>query len=130
MILCTERQVTDVMSDSVWVKAISPQDLEGRPGLGGRWRRFISPSKANAGLIVAMGEIQSGEAMGWHAHPEPEVFFVLEGHGEAQWREGNEENTAEMHPGTAFFKVGGIAHNMINRGSTPFRGLGIKVGSV
>jgi mannose-6-phosphate isomerase-like protein (cupin superfamily) len=118
------------VSDTVWVKNISSNDLEARPGLGGRWRRFISPDKANAGLIVAMGELQPGEAMGWHAHPEPEVFFVIEGHGEAVWREGNEEHTAEMRPGTAFFKIGGIAHNMINRGKVTLRGLGIKVGSV
>ena len=118
------------MSENVWVKQISSKDLEARAGLGGRWRRFISPDKANAGLIVAMGELQAGEEMGWHTHPEPEAFFVIEGHGEAQWREGNEEHTAEMNAGTAFFKIGGIPHNMINRGSVPLRGLGIKVGSV
>ena len=118
------------MADTVWVKTISTEGLAPSPKFGGLWRRWITPSRANGGLIVALGELRPGEDMGWHAHPEAEVFYVLEGIAEARWKEGDEEHLAELRPGMAFYKIGGIPHQMNNIGPSPFRGLGIKVGVV
>ena len=116
--------------DNVWVKHITQERLAPIEGIRGRWRRWITPTGENWGMIVAVGLLEPGEAMGWHAHPEPEVFYVLEGNGQAQWKEGAVEHTVDIGPGMAFFKVGGVSHQMINRGMTPLVGLAFKVGKV
>jgi quercetin dioxygenase-like cupin family protein len=116
------------MSDVVWAKAITPETLGPVAGLDGRWRRWVAPTPDNRGMIFGMGELAPGEVAGWHAHPEPEVFFVVEGLGEALWREGGVEQRAELHPGVAFFKVGHVPHQMRNLGIVPLRGVFFKVG--
>jgi quercetin dioxygenase-like cupin family protein len=115
------------MADTVWVKTITTEGLAPFPKFGGLWRRWITPDADNRGLILALGELRPGEDMGWHAHPEAEVFYVLEGVGEARWKVGDVVHKTELRPGSAFYKTGGIPHQMNNSGSTPFRGLGIKV---
>lgn len=81
-------------------------------------------------MIFAMGQLQPSEVFGWDEHPEPEIFFVLEGRGEARWRDGGAEHHAELRPGIAFYKVGGVPHQLINLGDTPLTGVGFKVSSV
>lgn len=115
------------MSDTVWVQVISPETLAPLEGLQGRWKRFVTPTRENRGMIFAMGQLQPGEVAGWHAHPEPEIFFVLEGRGEARWREGEVEQRAELKPGIAFYKIGNVPHQMVNLGDTPFTGIALKV---
>ncbi len=116
------------MADIVWARKLTPDTLQPVAGLQGRWKRFVAPKAANRGMIFGMGELQPGEVAGWHEHPEPEVFFVLDGHGEARWQERGSEHRAELHPGVAFFKIGGIPHQMVNRGDIPLRGVFFKVG--
>lgn len=118
------------MSDRVWVQQISASQLKPNPELQGRWRRWLAPSLESRAMIFGMGQLQPGEVAGWHVHPEPELFFVLEGEGEARWREGEEEKRQALRPGVAFFKVGGISHQMVNLGDTPLTGLFFKVGEV
>lgn len=81
-------------------------------------------------MIFGMGELQPGEVAGWHEHPEPELFYVLEGDVEVRWREQESERRAELKPGMAFFKVGGVPHQMVNSSNSPMRGLFFKVGKV
>ncbi|MCI0478864.1 MAG: cupin domain-containing protein [Anaerolineales bacterium] len=118
------------MSDIVWVKELTPDALAPVTGLQGRWHRWVTPTEENRGMIFAMGQLLPNEVAGWHVHPEPEVFFVLEGRGEARWREGEEEHHAELRPGVAFYKIGGVPHQMINLGSTPLIGIALKVADV
>jgi quercetin dioxygenase-like cupin family protein len=115
------------MDDAAWVKAVVHEDLQPMTGIEGRWRRLVSPCAENRGLIFGMGELAPHQSMGWHQHPEPEIFFVLEGEGEARWTERGEESTAPLYPGTAFYKVGGVPHTMVNRGDVPLRGVVFKV---
>ncbi len=115
-------------SDDVWAKAVTPETLAPVAGLEGRWRRWVNPTPDNRGMIFGMGELAPGEVAGWHDHPEPEVFFVVEGYGEAIWRDGGVEQRAELRPGVAFFKIGHIAHQMRNLGTVPLRGVFFKVG--
>ena len=115
-------------SGSVWAKRLSGEDLRPVTGLQGLWARYVTPSVENASMVFGMGQLQPGEVSGPHAHPEPEVFFVLEGHGEAHWEEGGQEHVAELRPRVAFYKVGGIPHRMKNTGDTPLTGIFFKVG--
>ncbi len=116
------------MADTVWVRKIAWEILRPFPGLHGRWGRMLTPSRENDGMIFGLGELQPGEESGWHEHPEPEIFFLLEGTGEAQWRQDGAEHCAPLLPGVAFFKVGGVPHQMRNLGSVPFRGVAFKIG--
>ena len=118
------------MTDTVWVKQIDRGALGPAKGLQGRWGRWVNPSQENRGLIFGMGELQPGEVAGWHEHPEPELFFVLEGQGQGRWQVDGQEHTADLLPGTAFYKIGGIPHQMINTGDQPFVGVFVKLGAV
>jgi quercetin dioxygenase-like cupin family protein len=113
----------------VWAKLLTPESLAPLAGTPGRWKRWLGPTPANRGMIFGMGELAPGDVFGWDEHPEPEVFFVLEGTGEARWRDAGSEHRAELRPGVAFFKVGGIPHQMLNLGSGPLRGVFFKVGT-
>jgi len=115
------------MSDSVWVKTVSIDELKPVAGLQGTWRRYVDAAQANGGMIFGMGALQPGEVAGWHEHPEPEVFFVLTGQGEARWREGDTEQCADLLPGVAFYKVGNIPHQMVNTGDSPLTGVYFKL---
>lgn len=114
-------------SEMAWVRRLTPEALAPVAGLQGRWRRLVGPDVANRGMIFGMGELGPGEVAGWHEHPDPEVFLVLEGIGEARWREDEVEKKAELSPGAAFFKVGGVPHQMVNLGSEPLRGVFFKI---
>jgi mannose-6-phosphate isomerase-like protein (cupin superfamily) len=111
-----------------WVRHWDLSELHPVPGIAGTWNRFIDASPENGGLIAGLGRLAPGEAMGYHAHHESEVFFILEGEGEARWKIGDEEHSAALMPGVAFYKVGGIPHTMINTGATDLVGFVAKVG--
>jgi quercetin dioxygenase-like cupin family protein len=78
-------------------------------------------------LIFIVGTIEPGMATGWHEHPEDEVFFVFKGRGVVRWRIGDVQHEAAVEPGAAFFKRGGIPHEMEALGDEPLTGVGIKV---
>jgi mannose-6-phosphate isomerase-like protein (cupin superfamily) len=115
------------MTSTAWVKEISGHELDPISGGRGRWKRWVSLPKAESGMIFGMGELQVGEASPYHAHPEPEIFFVLSGLGKARWQEGDREREEELRPGLAFFSPGGMSHQIINLGGTPLTGLFFKV---
>jgi quercetin dioxygenase-like cupin family protein len=115
------------MSNTVWVQKVSSDELEPVPGLEGTWHRWLNPSTENRAMVFGMGQLLPNEVAGWHEHPEPEIFFVLEGQGEARWKEGGREQRAALLPGVAFFKVGGISHQMVNLGTVPLKGVFFKV---
>lgn len=118
------------MRERVWVKTLDRGELEKIEWLEGRWKRWLAPTKESGGMIFGMGELEPGQVAAWHEHPEPEIFFVLEGQGEALWKEEGQERRAELKSGCAFFKVGGVPHQMMNTGTSPLTGIFFKVGSV
>jgi mannose-6-phosphate isomerase-like protein (cupin superfamily) len=65
--------------------------------------------------------------MGWHSHPEEEAFFVISGRGIVRWKVNDEIHEAEIGPNCAFYKVGGVPHQMVNTGSEPLVGVVAKV---
>lgn len=117
------------MSD-VWVKTFDPEELAAVPGLQGRWKRFLDATEASGGMVVGMGALGPGEVAGWHEHPEPEMFFALEGRALARWRDADGEHEQEFGAGQAFFKPGDVPHQMVNLTEGTFRGVFIKLASL
>lgn len=121
------------MDDKIWAKELRWNELfdanqAAVPGLQGHWRRWVSPSQANGNMVFGLGELAPGEVAEWHEHPEAEVFYVLAGRGAASWRIDGHEHQADLHPGVAFYKVGGIPHRMASVGDEPLRGVYFKAG--
>lgn len=113
---------------AAWVKKIDSVELKDSPLLKGKWARMLDLSTPDTrGLIFIVGTIEPGMATGWHDHPEDEVFFVFKGRGVVRWRLGAVEHEAAVEPGSAFFKRGGISHEMEALGDEPIVGVGIKV---
>jgi len=113
-----------------WVKRLSTTELGKLDWLEGSWKRWIEPTRENRGMVFAMGMLERGEKADWHEHEEPEVFFVLEGRGQARWKINGEVSTARLEPGVAFYKVGGVPHRMLQTGRKPMRGLAFKIARV
>lgn len=111
-----------------WVKSVDSVQLKESPLLKGKWARMLDLSAPDArGLIFIVGTIEPGTVTGWHDHPEDELFFVFKGRGVVRWRIGAAEHEAVVEPGSAFFKRGGIPHEMEAQGDEPLVGVGIKV---
>ena len=114
--------------ENAWVQNIENVELQSISWLAGQWRRLVDRSQAGQpGLIFAVGRLEPGEVAAWHEHPEDEVFLVVRGHGVVRWRLGEEEFEAAVEPGSAFFKVGGVPHQMTVVGEEPLIGVGCKV---
>ncbi len=112
---------------TAWVKLFKPEDCSEISGLPvGKWRRYISSEPDGHGLICGMGILMPGEEIS-HQHPEEEVFFVLQGCGEARWQIGGAVYSAPLNPGSAFYKTAHIAHSMRNTGDEPLIGIFSKV---
>jgi mannose-6-phosphate isomerase-like protein (cupin superfamily) len=113
---------------TVWVKEIREDELTpvARMPQGGKWKRYVSQEPDGRGMIFGMGCLNPGEEAG-HAHEDEELFFVLRGHGEAEWELDGRTFTAELKPGVAFYKTSHIYHTMRNTGEEPLVGVFFKV---
>lgn len=116
-----------VETADVWVKSVDSEELAGVTGLQGRWKRFLDASIASQGMVFGMGELAVGEVAGWHDHPEPELFYALEGEALARWRDQDGEHELPLNAGQAFFKESNVPHQMVNVGDGLFRGLFFKL---
>lgn len=115
------------MEPIVWVKEYKEDELSPAPGIAGRFKRYVDGSQTGERLIHGLGRLEPGEDMGWHSHPEEEAFFVISGRGVVRWKVNDEVQEAEVGPNCAFYKVGGVPHQMVNTGSEPLVGVVAKV---
>jgi mannose-6-phosphate isomerase-like protein (cupin superfamily) len=115
------------MKPTVWVKQYEEAELSPVPGIAGRWKRYIDGDDTGERLISGLGRLEPGEDMGWHSHPEEEVFFIVSGRGTVRWEVDNRVHEAEVEPGCAFYKVGDVPHQMLNTGTEPLVGIFAKV---
>lgn len=110
-----------------WVKNIETVEMNKVTWLSGEWTRIVDlSSERERGLVFIVGRLEAGEVADWHQHPEDEVFFVFKGEGEVRWRIDEEEFSARVAPGSAFFKRGGIPHQMIASATGALLGVGCK----
>ena len=113
-----------------WAKRLAASELNELDWVQGLWKRWIEPTKENRGMVFAMGMLLEGQTADWHQHVEQEVLFDLEGEGEARWKAGEKIPSAELKPGVAFYKVGGVPHLMRQSGKRPLRGVVFKIAPV
>lgn len=114
-------------SKEVWVKQFREEELGRVPGIMGKFKRYANPSKAGQRLIAGMGCLAPGEDMGWHKHPEEEIFIVISGNGIVRWKIDDQVFESEVHPGYAFYKEGNVPHQMLNADIEPLIGVFAKV---
>ena len=115
------------MEPIVWVKEFSDEGVQPVPGIAGKFKRYVDSKDTDQRLISGIGRLEPGEDMGWHSHPEEELFFVLRGVGTMRWEVNGQIHEAEAGPNCAFFKVGNVPHQMVNTGSEPLIGIFFKV---
>jgi oxalate decarboxylase/phosphoglucose isomerase-like protein (cupin superfamily) len=112
---------------TVWVKEIRQDELKPVAMMSaGVWKRYVSADGDGRGMVFGMGCLNPGEEAG-HTHVEEELFYVLQGRGEATWESEQGTQRAELKPGTAFYKTSHIYHVMRNTGDEPLVGLFFKV---
>jgi quercetin dioxygenase-like cupin family protein len=107
----------------VWVKPFREEELGPVKGIKGKFKRFINPKKPGQRLVAGLGILAPGEDMGWHSHPEEEVFIAISGRGLVRWKVDGQLFEADLPPLCAFYKEGGIPHQMLNPGDEPFVGI-------
>lgn len=88
-----------------------------------RWNRLVGSGGPDWQGIpqgdVRMGllDLDPGGDYPLHAHPAPEIYFVLS--GSAEWTVGHETFTAV--PGMAIYHEPDVPHRMVNAGSVPLQ---------
>jgi mannose-6-phosphate isomerase-like protein (cupin superfamily) len=112
---------------TAWVKEIRDDELVPVAMMSqGKWKRYVSEEPDGRGMIFGMGSLDPGEEAG-HSHEDEELFYVLEGNGQATWEVNGETLQAELKPGVAFYKTSNIYHTMRNTGDEPLVGVFFKV---
>lgn len=75
-----------------------------------RFRTLFSvPETATHGLVCGVATLRSGDNLALHSHPEPEVYFGLEGAGEVMV----DGTPHPLGPGVALYIPGGAVHGVV-----------------
>ena len=87
-----------------------------------RWKTLIGGNGADwlgavpqKDVIFGVLDLDPGGYYPSHAHPAPEIYFILS--GSAEWTVGDETFIAE--PGMAIYHASNTPHRMVNRGAAP-----------
>ena len=81
--------------------------------IGGNWKGVIP----QADILMGVLELAPGAIYSAHAHPAPELYYVMS--GTARWTVN--EDTFDVEPGTAIYHAPEALHRMINTGDEPLR---------
>ena len=91
-----------------------------------RWKTLIGSNGVDwlggvpqKDVILGILDLDPGGYYPTHAHPAPEIYFVLS--GTAEWT--IDEKTFTARPGMAIYHAADAPHRMVNRGSEPLRTL-------
>lgn len=109
-----------------WARPLDEADLESGLAPVGKWKRYVAAVPGGRGMVFGLGSMAPGEEL-THAHVEEEVFFVLDGEGEAVWEENGETHTAPLKKGVAFYKTSHVPHTIRCSGPRNLVGVYCKV---
>ena len=90
------------------------KSLKGSPGV---WIRDLVTRKTNDQVTVRIVRVDPGGEIIPHVHEVMEVFYILEGEGEALMG----EKTQICPSGTCLFAPAGIKHGLKNTGDVPVK---------
>lgn len=90
--------------------ATLPDERWANPARGSiRFRTLISaPATPSESLVCGVAMMAPGESFALHSHPQPEVYFGLEGEGEVMI----DGAAHRLAPGVALFIPGGALHGI------------------
>jgi mannose-6-phosphate isomerase-like protein (cupin superfamily) len=91
-----------------------------------RWKTLIGGNQADwigrvaqQDVILGVLDLDPGGYYPFHAHPAPEIYFILS--GTADWTIGDDSFIAV--PGMAIYHASNMPHRMVNRGTETLKAL-------
>ena len=86
---------------------------------GVRLQFLIAPQQSSGKISLYRGTLPPGIVVPLHSHPEPEIFYVLEGNLEVYQESGAQQGWSIAHPGNAVDIQANIKHALRNTSSSP-----------
>jgi quercetin dioxygenase-like cupin family protein len=86
---------------------------------GVRLQFLVMPEQTGGQISVYHGTIAPGVIVPLHSHPEPEIFYVLEGDLEVYAANGPQQGWSTSPAGVVIAIPGGVKHALRNTSSTP-----------
>ena len=80
---------------------------------------LITPEQANGKISLYRGTLPAGIVVPLHSHPEPEVFYVLEGNLEVYQESGAQQGWSTLRHGNVLAIPGDVKHALRNTSSSP-----------
>lgn len=80
---------------------------------------LVTPSETGHEVSLFKGTLPPGVVIPLHRHPEPEVFYVLEGSLEVYRESGQSQGSSATQPGGVRAIPGKVKHALRNTSSTP-----------
>jgi quercetin dioxygenase-like cupin family protein len=80
---------------------------------------LIAPEQASGQISLYRGTLPPGIVVPLHSHPEPEVFYVLEGALEVYQESGAQQGWSTLRPGNVLAIRGDVKHALRNTSSSP-----------
>ena len=80
---------------------------------------LIEPAQAGGQMSLYRGTLPPGIVVPLHSHPEPEVFYVLEGDLEVYQESGAQQGWSIFRAGNSFAIPGDVKHALRNTSSRP-----------
>jgi quercetin dioxygenase-like cupin family protein len=93
--------------------------------------QFLStPEQINDDMSVMCGTIHPGSVIPLHSHPDPEVFYLLEGSIEVFQAEGPSAGWETLNAGDTVSIPGNVRHALRNTFSTPMTAITVSKGEL
>ena len=80
---------------------------------------LVTPNETGHEVSLFKGTLPPGVVIPLHRHPEPEVFYVLEGSLKVYRESGEAQGWSTTQPGGVFAIPGNVKHALRNTSSTP-----------
>ncbi len=86
---------------------------------------LLAPDQTNGQISLYRGTIPPGIVVPLHSHPEPEMFYVLDGHLEVYQKAGAQNGWSTTRAGNVIAILGDVKHALRNTSPSPATTLAI-----